>query len=156
MVKKYFSVFLLVVLLVGCSEQSSTEVNWEESAALVQEFQTQDGQKTERVFRMGDNGKFGIGEYGPFIAGQQQKYMWHFWGEKNILTKPFKVLAISKETGEEINVFELPINNSLAPNNGAHHHLPSSINIPNSGLWRLEVYFGDDLFGNIVVNVKEK
>ena len=32
--------------------------------------------------------------------------MWHFWGEKEILTQPFKVKGINKETGEEITVLE--------------------------------------------------
>jgi hypothetical protein len=44
----------------------------------------------------------------------------------------------------------------LSPLSGADHSMPSLIMLPNSGLWKLEVYFGEELFGNIVVNVKEK
>ncbi|WP_409276243.1 hypothetical protein V1499_06635 [Neobacillus sp. SCS-31] len=90
------------------------------------------------------------------MAGEAQKYMWHFWGDKETFTKPLKVIGVSKETGEEITVLQLPGSNSLAPNNGADHHQPSTMKLPSAGLWKLEVYFGDEMFGNVVVNVKEK
>ncbi|TYS51050.1 DUF4871 domain-containing protein [Bacillus infantis] len=156
---KKLIVLFLGLLLIGCSNTKQTikEDNWEESATLVREvIITDDGQKGEFVFRIGDNGKLGFGEYGPFIAGQSQKYMWHFWGEEKVLTKPFKVMGISKETGEEITVFQLPASNNLVPNTGADHHLPSSMMLPSQGLWRLEAYFDDKLFGNVVVNVEEQ
>ncbi|MGB3260283.1 DUF4871 domain-containing protein [Paenisporosarcina sp.] len=157
--KKTIMVVLLSFLLIGCSgtKQSIEEEKWEESATLVREIVvTDDGQKGDFVFRIGDNGMLGFGEYGPFIAGQTQKYMWHFWGEEKILTKPFKVIGVSKETDEKITVLELPANNSLSPNTGADHHLPSTMKLPSSGLWRLEVYFDDKLFGNVIVDVAEK
>ncbi|MEO2076009.1 MAG: hypothetical protein ABGX20_11635 [Bacillus sp. (in: firmicutes)] len=157
--KKTLLVLMLGLLLTGCSNTKQTikQVKWEESATLVREVVvTDDGQKDDFVFRMGDNGKFGIGEYGPFIAGQPEKYMWHFWGDEKVLTKPFKVIGVSKETGKEITIYKYPATSSLAPNNGADHHLPSRMMLPSPGLWRLEAYFGDKLFGNIVVNVKEK
>lgn len=76
---------LLSILLIGCSKQEETTKTeeWEVSATLVREVVvTDDGQKDDVVFRIGNNGKFGFGEYGPFIEGEKQKYMWHFWGEK--------------------------------------------------------------------------
>ncbi|MGD6874246.1 hypothetical protein ACQCU1_18955 [Sutcliffiella horikoshii] len=154
MLKKCFPFLLLVVVLLGCSEQTSNEVKWEESATLVLEFTTEELQNMEQVFRMGDNGKLGFGEYGPFIANQGQKYMWHFWGDEDTLTQPFKVLATSKETGEEITVVQLSAQN-IAPNNGADHHLPSSMMLTSPGLWSLEAYFGEKLFGTVVVDVME-
>ncbi|MEW9674018.1 hypothetical protein [Ammoniphilus sp. 3BR4] len=151
------SFLLLAFILTGCSTETGTkkEQSWAESATFVQEFVNQDGQKIENVFRIGDNGKLGFGEYGPFVAGKVQKYMWHFWGDKETLTKPFKVIGVNKETGEKINVFEV-MGQNIAPNNGADHHLPSSMMLPSKGLWRLEAYFGDELFGNVIVNVQEK
>ncbi|MFH0070720.1 DUF4871 domain-containing protein [Peribacillus sp. NPDC056705] len=156
--KKTIWALMFGLILMGCSNTKQTikEEKWEESAQFVREtVVTDDGQKDDIVFRIGDNGKFGFGEYGPFIAGESQKYMWHFWGDEKTLTKPFKVIGVSKETGEEITVFQIPAQ-SLAPNNGADHHLPSAMMLPSSGLWKLEVFFGDKLFGNVVVNVKEK
>ena len=146
--KKTILALLLGLLLIGCSntKETNTEENWQESATFVREAS---------VFRIGDNGKFGFGEYGPFIAGESQKYMWHFWGDEKTLTKSFKVIGISKETEEKITVFQIPAQN-LAPNNGADDHLPSSLKLPSPGLWRLEIYFDDKLFGNVIVDVKEK
>ena len=154
----YILLFLLV--LVGCSNTTETvkeEETWEESATLVREIVvTDDGETGDFVFRIGDNGKLGFGEYGPFIAGHSQKYMWHFWGDEKVLTKAFKVIGVSKESGEEITVFQSPDSGSLSPLTGADHHIPSSIMLPNPGLWKLKVYFDDNFFGNVVVNVKEK
>ncbi|MEW9674441.1 DUF4871 domain-containing protein [Ammoniphilus sp. 3BR4] len=152
-------IFLLVLIfsLTGCSTETGTvkEENWDESPTLVQEFVNQNGQKIENVFRIGDNGKLGFGEYGPFIAGESQKYMWHFWGDKETLTKPLRIQAVSKDTGEKIIVHDI-VGQNLSPNNGADHHSPSSMMLPSAGFWRLDVYFGEELFGNVVVNVQEK
>jgi hypothetical protein len=94
-------------------------------------------------------------ELGPFIAGKAQKYFWVFWGEDETFTKPLKIVATSKETKERLTVFEMhpqPVN----PIYGADHHEPSSIKLPSAGLWRLEVYFGEELFGDVVPSVQEK
>jgi hypothetical protein len=156
--KKYIFVLMFGLLLMGCSNTKQTvkEENWKESATLVREVvATDDGQKGDFVFRIGDNGKFGFAEYGPFIAGKTEKYMWHFWGDEDTLTKPFKVIGVSKETGEEITVLKTPSSSNLSPHMGADHHIPSTMMLPKPGLWRLEVYFGEELFGNVVINVKE-
>lgn len=90
-----------------------------------------------------------------FIAGVEQKYMWHFWGEKNTLTQPFKVLGMSKESNKRITVFEK--NNSfLSPHLGADHHIPSTLVLPSAGKWRLEAYFGEELYGSVIINVEEQ
>lgn len=150
--------FVLCLLLVGCSEKEKTiEIGeWEESGSLVREvIVADDGQVEDFIFRIGNNGKFGIGEYGPFIADETQKYMWHFWGEQEILTKAFKVIGISKETGEELKLFQSPGGYGLAPNTGADHSIPSELTLPSSGLWKLAVYFDEELFGDIIVDVVE-
>jgi hypothetical protein len=162
--------FMVLLLSVACSNEvhqtkneKHNEVNvrknneWEESATLIKEVVvTDDGKTGDFVFRIGDNGKFGIAEYGPFIAGKTEKYMWHFWGDQETLKKPVKIIGISKETGEKITILHREGAFTLSPHLGADHHMPLLIMLPNSGLWKLEVYFGEELFGNIVVNVKEK
>lgn len=155
MKKISFLVFLVVISMIGCSNEN--EGSWEESATFIREVViTDDGQTDDSVFRIGDNGKLGIGEYGPFIASESQKYMWHFWGEQKTIIQPFSVIGINKETDEEITVFKHPAGNAPGPNNGADHHIPSTMMLPSAGLWKLEAYFGEELFGNIIVNVEEK
>ncbi|RPF50389.1 hypothetical protein [Aquisalibacillus elongatus] len=158
--KKLLFISICGFLLIGCNEENiqTPEENWDESATFVREaIVTEDGREGEIVFRIGDNGKLGFYEYGPFIASEKQKYMWHFWGDDDTLTKPFRVIGISEETGKELTV--IPTGSSMpntSPHHGADHHIPSSIKLPNSGLWKLEAYFGDELFGSVVVNVEDK
>ena len=159
--RKIYSLLTVIgLLLAGCSKGEQTIINaeeWEESPTLVREIIiTDDGKTEDFIFRIGDNGKLGFGEYGPFIAGEPQKYMWHFWGGKEVLTKPFKVVGVSKKTGEEMTVFEFSSNHVLTPNSGADHHIPSMMTLPSEGLWKLEAYFGEELFGNVIVNVAKQ
>jgi Domain of unknown function (DUF4871) len=159
LVRNKFLIVVFTFFLAGCTstEKPIEKETWEESATLVREVViSEDGQTGEFVFRMGDNGKFGIGEYSPFIADEIQKFMWHFWGEEKTLTKPVKITATSRKTKEKITVFSNDGSSMLSPNNGASHHIPSSISLPSEGLWKLEVFFEEELFGSIVINVKDK
>ncbi|MEK3889848.1 hypothetical protein [Bacillus sp. FSL K6-3431] len=88
---------------------------------------TDQGDKEDIVFRIGNNGKLIVQEV-PYIAGQSNKYFWMFWGEKETLTKSVKIVGVSKETGESLTIFEIPQGqSSLAPLYGADHTMPSSI-----------------------------
>ena len=46
-------------------------------------------------------------------------------------------------------------NASISPNDGADSHIPSNMAFPTGGLWELEIYFNDKLFGKLVINVEE-
>lgn len=81
--------------------------------------------------------------------------MWFFWGNEGQLVKPFKVKGISGETGEEIILFERELGNTLNPHFGADQHIPSSLKIPQSGFWKIEAYFDNELFGSLIVNVRD-
>ncbi|MFE7064503.1 hypothetical protein ACFVAD_20420 [Sutcliffiella sp. NPDC057660] len=172
MLKKIPLLILISVFLTACTSEQTKNLNenkqiehlneeehnqnseiekWVESAKLIRKTSNED----ELVFLIGDNGKFGIAEYGPFISGQDQKYMWHFWGDKKTFLKPFKVIGVSERTGERKELFSLPASTMLAPNNGADHHLPSTLKLSEPGLWKLEAYFGEELFGTITVKSLE-
>lgn len=81
--------------------------------------------------------------------------MWHFWGTEKELKGALKVLAIHQDTGEKKEVLDRP-EAALSPNNGADHHIPSNMELPKPGLWRLDVFINEKLFGSIVVNVKKE
>lgn len=89
----------------------------------------------------------------PFIAGEGQKYMWHFWGEEDELKGDVKVKATHQNTGEEQTVVAAP--GVAGPNNGADAHLPSTISLPESGMWQLDAFIGGELFGSVNVEVSE-
>ncbi|WP_442603733.1 DUF4871 domain-containing protein [Paenibacillus sp. KN14-4R] len=93
-----------------------------------------------------------VGFIGPndVISGQGNKYMWHFWGSSNDLKGEFEVIAVRQGSNEMKSIFksELPVNSGI---NGAQASLPSSLTLPEPGMWRLMVYINNVLFDSIVV-----
>ncbi|MFC5559466.1 DUF4871 domain-containing protein [Ureibacillus thermophilus] len=159
---------LLLMTLVGCKNVEEDK-KLEESPTFTLPVTFHDGTKGEYVL-IGKEGKVGIlvgsGNEGEavatrFIANQPNKSMWHFWGEEDKISGDFKVVGIDKD-GKEHPVL-LSGNNtvwqysnvSISPNNGADSHIPSSMMFPTSGLWKLKIYFNDQLFEELVINVEE-
>ncbi|KAB2336342.1 DUF4871 domain-containing protein [Cytobacillus depressus] len=174
--KKIILCLFLIGMLVGCSEKTETvkKEDWEVSPTFNIPVTFGDGIKGEYVLvgeegRIGflvGSGKEGVAEAQPIIAGKGNKYMWHFWGEKEEFEGNLKVVGIN-EKGEEHKVlirnagtpnsekvWEYP-EVAISPNNGADTHVPSNMEFPTEGLWKLNVYIGDKLFGEIIVNVEE-
>ncbi|RKN60840.1 DUF4871 domain-containing protein [Paenibacillus ginsengarvi] len=115
----------------------------------------------------GIEGRIGILAPSGFVANKPNKYMWHFWGTKEELARvPFKVEAIDLKTGEKHQVllegmgtpdkkYVWEYNYGLGgPNNRADAHLPSGLELPNSGKWKLNAYLGGELFGSVSIDVK--
>jgi hypothetical protein len=88
------------------------------------------------------------------LSGFTRKYMWHFWGNPEELQGSLKVMGTRKETGEKITV--IAASSIGGPNNGADGCVPSNMALPSPGLWRLDAYIGQKLFGSIIVEVHEK
>jgi len=156
---KWFTscILLFLFVLVGCSNETETvkQEDWKVSPTLTREIVVTDkGDKGEFVFSIENNGKLGVQQPDPdnsFIVGKPNKYFWMFWGDKETLTKPIMIVGISKKSGESLNVFEIPQGqSSLAPLYGADHTMPSSIKLPETGLWRLEVHFGEELEASLL------
>ncbi|MFJ7981597.1 DUF4871 domain-containing protein [Lysinibacillus xylanilyticus] len=159
---------LFLMTLVGCNNIDENE-NREVSPTFSLPVTFDDGTKGEYLL-IGEEGKVGLlvgsGKTGEaveekFIANKANKHMWYFWGEKDSISGDFKVLGIDKE-GKEHPVL-LSGNNKVwqfsdfsnSPNDGADSHIPSNMVFPTSGLWKLEIYFNDKLFGKLVINVEE-
>lgn len=142
---------LLFIVLTGCSDKENAgakQVVQKES-----ELAVSDTFPSGSYTMIGEKGKLGfIGDATTFKAGESNKYMWHFWGEKSELDGPFKVIGHNQETNEEVVAFETT---SLAgPNNGADAHTPSSMQLPSKGTWELAAYVDGELFGTVVVEVE--
>ncbi|MEC0229920.1 hypothetical protein [Paenibacillus alba] len=62
---------------------------------------------------------------------------------------------MSKKTGEKVNVFEgsIGIPNTAIKDNDKVGRMPSMMTLPSKGLWRLEAYVEEKLFGSVVVEV---
>jgi hypothetical protein len=92
-----------------------------------------------------------------FIAGRNQKYMWHFWGNDDLLNGPFEVKAVKQGTDKMIDVYSsnrISSANALAGElNGADRHVVTSMKLPEAGRWRLLPYVKGRLLDTIVVEV---
>lgn len=159
---------LFLMTLVGCNNTDTNETR-DVSSTFSLPVTFGDGTKGEYLL-IGEEGKVGFlvgsGKKGEaveekIIANKVNKYMWHFWGNKDSISGDFKVVGTDKEgkkhpvlvSGNET-VWQYS-NTSISPNNGADSHIPSNMLFPTSGLWKLEIYFNDKLFDGIVINVKD-
>lgn len=98
----------------------------------------------------GIEGRLGFIDPG-FIAGQPNKYMWHFWGRDEELKGDLHITAVKRNTTEIIDVFKTRI--SPYPHNGADAAIPTSMSLPSPGLWRIMVSINGQLFDSVIVEV---
>ncbi|PLT27508.1 DUF4871 domain-containing protein [Peribacillus deserti] len=98
----------------------------------------------------------------PWEAGVTSKYMWHFIGEQ-IPSGKLSVIAVKKDTNEISKALVIPdteqqewvlsrTNVGSAVNN--HTDVPSGMKLPTSGMWALNAYINEELYGQIIVDVK--
>ncbi|TLS50120.1 hypothetical protein EMG79_27620 [Klebsiella pneumoniae] len=139
------AIVAIMMVLSACNESSEVSVETDASPF----FTTSTGAEMQGI-----EGKMGL--LGPeFVAGKPNKHMWHFWGSAKELSGKFRAEAVNLATGEKVNPFPLDFPAPIGgPNNGADGHVPSSIELPEAGTWRLDAYFDDKLFTSIVIEVK--
>ena len=123
----------------ACNQDS-----WKESTLFESGSYTMIGEKDKIGFIYDDS------EVTRFFPNKEQKYMWHLWGSKDLPGKPFKVIATSQKTDEEVSLVDSVVGGS---NNGADAHIPSMMSLPHSGMWKLNAYVDDKLFGSVYVKV---
>ncbi|MBD3107714.1 hypothetical protein IEO70_04980 [Bacillus sp. AGMB 02131] len=139
--KKIIFVIFLLITLIACTQET-----WKESEIF----------ESGGYEMIGEEGKIGFiydSEVTKFYPDKEQKYMWHLWGKERLSGKTaFKVVATSKEK-EEIIILEGELG---GPNNGADAHTPSMLKLPEPGMWKLDAYVEEELFGTIFVEVHEE
>ncbi|MQR94483.1 DUF4871 domain-containing protein [Fictibacillus phosphorivorans] len=106
---------------------------------------------------IGEKGKLGFiyenSEVDQFSPNKVNKYMWHVWGS-DMANKMLRVEAIKENTSEQIHLFEARL--SGTPHNGADAVTPSSMALPKPGMWKLNAYVDDQLFGSVYVKVQDE
>ncbi|WP_141501553.1 DUF4871 domain-containing protein [Paenibacillus luteus] len=108
--------------------------------------------KSESYWLRGKERNVGFIDPG-FIAGKTNKYMWHLWEAEQDLNGNFTVMAVKQGDDHMIDVFSGP---SLGgPLNGSDRSLPSSLSLPEAGVWRILPFVGGRLVDSIVIEVKE-
>lgn len=157
MFKKRLTLIFAIILslvIVGCNDEEAIEKkekviqhHWNESPLFESGGYTMIGEEGRLGFIYDDS------EVVKFYPDKVQKYMWYFWGEEQELDGELKVVAIHENDNEEIYVTGGTLSSA---NNGADKHIPSHMSLPKSGMWKLDAYIGDRLFGSVYVKVHEK
>jgi hypothetical protein len=131
--------------LVSCSNnvEKAKEEKWEVSPT----FSTDYGEM------FGKEGKIGI-IGGEVKSGKEQKWMWHFWGTKDISYKEWEVKAVKQNSNEEINPVKFKDEKLVPRDDNIHGHARSMVSFPASGLWKVQVYIDNKFFDEIIVEVK--
>ncbi|PEZ06347.1 DUF4871 domain-containing protein [Bacillus sp. AFS018417] len=124
------------------------DVNWEESPSF----------QHDKISVKGIQDKVAIVD-ATWIANQPNKYMWFFLNS-NIPSGKLTVIAIKQGSTKPVPVLfqdEITGNVWTAPQEITKDitSIPSSMLLPSSGLWLLNVYIGEKLYGQIVVHVEE-
>ena len=119
--------------------------NWKESPIFTVNQYPMIGEEGRLGFTYDDT------ELTRFYPNNEQKYMWHFWGNDDEFEGPLKVIASHKESGAQHTILK---NQTMGgPNNGADQHAPSMMSLPKPGLWKLDAYIGEKLFGSVFITV---
>lgn len=112
----------------------STESKWQESPLF----------ETNNYTMIGEGGRAGfiyeVDEVTRFYENKVQKYMWHFWGSETEITGYFKVIGTHENSSEEIIIVPEGEISIPSPNNGADHHIPTQMSLPEKGMWKLEAF----------------
>lgn len=161
MFKKNFVLIVSIIAIlttVGCTNKNKeTLTTNEENKNLVHNWNQSPLFKSGNYTMIGEKGRLGFiyddSEVVRFYPNKTQKYMWHFWGEDQEFNGKLKVVAIHEDDEEQITVVEGGLGGD---NNGADRHAPSNMSLPKNGMWKLDAYIGDELFGSVYVKVHKK
>jgi len=108
---------------------------------------------------------------GKIIEGNANKFIWYFWGaEKEFENMFLTVIAIKKDSVEPTKALVVGVGTKSAtkvwsikshfpkvtPLNGANAHIPSTIELPSKGLWSLNAFVNNQLYGQIIVEVMDE
>ncbi|WP_245805803.1 DUF4871 domain-containing protein [Bacillus alkalicellulosilyticus] len=144
---RFALLFLFVIVFTGCtSTESMEDEGWKESSLFESGSYTMIGEEGTIGFIYDDD------MVSRFYPNKVQSYMWHFWGSEEEVTGNLLVTAIHETSGEEITVLRgrLKEGGSL---NGADQSMPSSMSLPKEGMWKLDAFIDEELFGTIFVRV---
>lgn len=76
-----------------------------------------------------------------------------FWGREEPFAKPFRIMGTLQETGEQSDIL-LSTNLLVEGTDDYTASAPFEIQIPQPGLWKLDLYIGDSLLDHLVIEVK--
>ncbi|MGE7109849.1 hypothetical protein [Lysinibacillus sp. NPDC047702] len=160
--KRCILVFTVLLFLAGCVMNEKAVVLPDDLPDFVQEsdFASINWDKKAEVF--GDRGsivgninKSGvIGADAPSLS--TQKWMWHLWGVEPTLDTELTIVGYHKDSKT---VHPILINGWTTglggPNNGADAHTPSSVKIPEPGVWAILLYINGSYFDTLIYDITQ-
>ena len=147
------------MIVTGCSSNNSNNIENEERLEKNVNWENNKTFESNGFILRGTEGVVGFIDE-PFIPGDTNKYMWHFWGD---YSESSQLIVKGQKKGSKQEEMVLMENNEKVwglsggldgPNNGADFHKPSLMSLPESGTWSLNIYLDDKFIDNIVVEVK--
>ena len=152
MFKKYGILIISCIILFvisGCNNMvEEKEEKWKQSPLFESGSYTMIGEEGRLGFIYDDS------EVLKFYPNKTQKYMWHIWGDEQELDGKFTVIATNQDDGEQVPL--LGVERLSGPNNGADRHEPSHMTLTKEGMWKLDAYIDEKLFGTIYVEVHKE
>ncbi|WP_147564727.1 hypothetical protein [Clostridium tyrobutyricum] len=108
--------------------------------------------KSEISKLIGIENKFGFVDKN-FYADSFINTDWYFWGnEDSIINKPLKIIAVNDE-GKSMQVSRIDKISEDGNISTAKQNL--NIRIPKQGVWHLNIYIDNKLFGKTTINVRK-
>ncbi len=131
-------------VMVACkSEETVKEEKWEDNSPT---FTSEYGEM------FGKEGSIGI--IGPkTVTENGQKWMWHFWGTKDISNKEWEIKAFKQDEDEPINPIKVKDEILTSRGDDINGHARSAVLFTSSGLWKLKVYIDGEFFDEIIVDI---
>jgi hypothetical protein len=160
------SFMTLALAFTGCSTEKTNikakEETWQASPTFTVPKPGPDGKDIAYGLK-GIDGKLAIVD-ALVIADTKNKQLFHFWGgtperTELLFHKQVKVIGTSQKNGKTVTAFESSIGVPNEEITKPPHHYAESVgylNLPSKGIWKLEAYIEDELFGSIIVDVQEK
>ncbi|WP_128895569.1 hypothetical protein [Longirhabdus pacifica] len=146
----FIPLFVIAICLavIGCSSESKTQ-DWVESNLFTSESYTFIGEEGKLGFIYDDS------DVARFYPDKGHKYMWNFWGSEEELKGVVTVTATHENDDEKsITLFSYR-DPWQYQNSSEKRNLPSVFSLPTSGMWKLDAFIDDELFGSIFVKVHE-
>ncbi|WP_078552026.1 hypothetical protein [Bacillus alkalicellulosilyticus] len=88
----------------------------------------------------------------PIVSDENQKYFWFYFGQEDIYDKPVEVKAVKEGTEELVDLHSGSFYEG-AEASADSVNMPSHLEFPSAGLWKILVYIDGEFYESIVVEV---
>jgi hypothetical protein len=125
--------------------------SWDLSSTFEHSILDEDGKEVSYTI-VGNEETLGFTGPIPMDAEITHKMFWFYFGEENIYDKPVEVKAVKEGTEELVDLHSGSFYEGAEVSPGSVN-MPSHLEFPLSGLWKILVYIDGEFYESIVVEV---